>query len=108
MRLREAQHPWSDPEFGNAVRVWLYDNMHHLDRIPSTGSMLVHLAPPGRSGEFFGLYAIAGTVTVWIGPMLVEFFTNTFNSQRIGMASIAALFVIGLAVLTTVKMEKAH
>jgi MFS-type transporter involved in bile tolerance (Atg22 family) len=40
--------------------------------------------------------------------MLVEFFTNTFNSQRIGMASIAALFVIGLAVLTTVKMEKAH
>jgi UMF1 family MFS transporter len=76
--------------------------------ISSSRSMLVHLAPPGRSGEFFGLYAIAGTVTVWIGPMLVEFFTNTFNSQRIGMASIAALFVIGLAVLTTVKMEKAH
>jgi UMF1 family MFS transporter len=52
------------------------------------------------------LYAIAGTVTVWIGPMLVEFFTDTFNSQRIGMASIAMLFVIGVAVLTTVKMEK--
>ena len=76
--------------------------------ISSSRSMLVHLAPPGRSGEFFGLYAIAGTVTVWIGPMLVEFFTNTFNSQRIGKASIGALFVIGLAVLTTVKMEKAH
>ncbi|MFT5580177.1 MAG: UMF1 family MFS transporter [Paraglaciecola psychrophila] len=74
--------------------------------ISSSRSMLVHLAPPGRSGEFFGLYAIAGTVTVWIGPMLVEFFTDTFNSQRIGMASIAMLFVVGLAVLTTVKMEK--
>jgi|TARA_B110000977_G_scaffold180416_1_gene240019 UMF1 family MFS transporter len=74
--------------------------------ISSSRSMLVHLAPPGRSGEFFGLYAIAGTVTVWIGPMLVEFFTDTFNSQRIGMASIAMLFVIGVAVLTTVKMEK--
>jgi len=74
--------------------------------ISSSRSMLVHLAPPGRSGEFFGLYAIAGTVTVWIGPMLVEFFTNTFNSQRIGMASIAMLFVVGLAVLTTVKMDK--
>ena len=74
--------------------------------ISSSRSMLVHLAPPGRSGEFFGLYAIAGTVTVWAGPLLVEVFTNAFNSQRIGMASISALFLLGLAVLTTVKMEK--
>ena len=75
--------------------------------ISSSRSMLVHLAPPGRSGEFFGLYAIAGTVTVWAGPLLVEIFTNAFNSQRIGMASISVLFLMGLAVLTTVKMEKA-
>jgi len=74
--------------------------------ISSSRSMLVHLAPPGRSGEFFGLYAIAGTVTVWAGPLLVEIFTNAFNSQRIGMASISVLFLMGLAVLTTVKMEK--
>lgn len=74
--------------------------------ISSSRSMLVHLAPPGRSGEFFGLYAIAGTVTVWAGPLLVEIFTTAFNSQRIGMASISMLFLAGLAVLTTVKMEK--
>lgn len=74
--------------------------------ISSSRSMLVHLAPPGRSGEFFGLYAIAGTVTVWAGPLLVEIFTNMFNSQRIGMASISVLFLMGLTVLTTVKMEK--
>lgn len=74
--------------------------------ISSSRSMLVHLAPPGRSGEFFGLYAIAGTVTVWAGPLLVEVFTTMFNSQRIGMASISVLFLMGLAVLTTVKMEK--
>lgn len=76
--------------------------------ISSSRSMLVHLAPPGRSGEFFGLYAIAGTVTVWAGPLLVEIFTSAFNSQRIGMASISVLFLIGLAVLTTVKMDKAE
>lgn len=74
--------------------------------ISSSRSMLVHLAPPGRSGEFFGLYAIAGTVTVWAGPLLVEVFTNAFNSQRIGMASISVLFLMGLAVLTTVKMNE--
>jgi MFS transporter, UMF1 family len=74
--------------------------------ISSSRSMLVHLAPPGRSGEFFGLYAIAGTVTVWAGPLLVEIFTSAFNSQRIGMASISVLFLMGLAVLTTVKMNE--
>ncbi|RZV35469.1 MAG: hypothetical protein EX262_02065 [Sphingomonadaceae bacterium] len=74
--------------------------------ISSSRTMLVTLAPPGRSGEFFGLYAIAGTITVWMGPLLVEFFTTTFNDQRIGMASISVLFVAGLAVLAFVRMPE--
>ena len=39
--------------------------------ISSSRAMLVSLAPAGRSGEFFGLFAIAGTITVWMGPLLV-------------------------------------
>ncbi|MGP1282524.1 MAG: MFS transporter [Parasphingopyxis sp.] len=74
--------------------------------ISSSRTMLVTLAPPGRSGEFFGLYAIAGTVTVWLGPLLVQVFTTAFNSQRIGMASIAILFAMGLVVLGFVKVEE--
>ena len=74
--------------------------------ISSSRAMLVALAPSGRSGEFFGLYAIAGTITVWMGPLLVEVFTTAFNSQRIGMASIVILFAIGLALLAFVKVEK--
>lgn len=72
--------------------------------IASSRSMLVTLAPEGRSGEFFGLYAIASTVTVWMGPLLVEHFTLWFNSQRIGMASITMLFAIGLSILMFVRM----
>jgi UMF1 family MFS transporter len=72
--------------------------------ISSSRSMLVTLAPAGRSGEFFGLYAIAGTITVWMGPLLVEYFTLWFNSQRVGMASISILFTIGVMVLLTVQM----
>lgn len=75
--------------------------------ISSSRAMLVTLAPPGRSGEFFGLYAIAGTVTVWLGPLLVEIFTTMFNSQRLGMASIAILFAMGLVLLTSVRMKDA-
>ena len=74
--------------------------------ISSSRAMLVTLAPKGRSGEFFGLYAIAGTITVWMGPLLVENFTLWFNDQRIGMASISMLFLIGLAVLVSVKMPE--
>ena len=72
--------------------------------ISSSRSMLVTLSPPGRSGEFFGLYAIAGTITVWMGPLLVELFTTLFNDQRIGMASISLLFAIGMGVLLAVRM----
>ncbi len=73
--------------------------------ISSSRAMLAMLAPPGRSGEFFGLYAIAGTITVWMGPLLVETFTLWFNDQRAGMASINLLFAVGVAVLISVKVE---
>ncbi|MEP3143110.1 MFS transporter [Qipengyuania citrea] len=72
--------------------------------ISSSRTMLVTLAPPGRSGEFFGLYAIAGTITVWMGPLLVEQFTLWSGDQRIGMTSIHLLFAIGFLVLLAVRM----
>ena len=74
--------------------------------ISSSRTMLVALAPPGRSGEFFGLYAIAGTITVWMGPLLVEQFTLWSGDQRIGMTSIHLLFAIGLAILLSVRMPE--
>jgi len=70
-----------------------------------TCSDLIMVAPQGRSGEFFGLYAIAGTITGWTGPFLVEGFTLWFNAQRAGMTSINLLFVIGVRVLLSVKVE---
>jgi len=73
--------------------------------ISSSRSMLVTLAPTGRSGEFFGLYAIAGTITVWMGPFLIETFTLWFNDQRVGMASINLLFILGAGALITVKVK---
>ena len=74
--------------------------------ITSSRYMLVHLSPPDRIGEFFGFYAMAGTVTVWMGPLIVSEMTTAFDSQRIGFAGIILLFVGGLAILTTVKADK--
>lgn len=74
--------------------------------ISSSRSMLIHVAPANMRGEFFGLFAIAGTVTVWLGPLLIEQFTLWSGDQRVGMSAIALLFFVGLAVLLTVKPDR--
>jgi UMF1 family MFS transporter len=65
-------------------------------------SMMARLAPAEMRTEFFGLYAVSGKATAFIGPALVALFTDMFQSQRAGMASIVAFFVIGLVLLRRV------
>jgi UMF1 family MFS transporter len=74
--------------------------------ISSSRYMLVHIAPRERIGEFFGLYAIAGTVTVWMGPGIVSLLTWITGNQRIGMGGIGFMFLIGLIVLWKVQAPK--
>ncbi len=62
-------------------------------------SMMARLAPPERSTEMFGLFALSGRVTAFAGPLLVGWATLAFDSQRAGMATILAFFVVGLALL---------
>jgi UMF1 family MFS transporter len=71
--------------------------------IASSRYMLVSVAPKERVGEFFGFYAMVGSITVWIGPALYATFSRGFNDQRIGMASLMLLFIGGIIMLTTVK-----
>lgn len=69
----------------------------------SSRALMARLAPPGMEGEIFGLYALAGSATVWLGPMLVEHFTAAYHSQRAGFAAIAVLLVAGFLLLLFVK-----
>ena len=64
--------------------------------ISSSRYMLVHISPPERIGEFFGFYAMAASVTVWIGPILVSVMTAIFNDERIGFSGVGLLFLAGL------------
>jgi UMF1 family MFS transporter len=73
----------------------------------SSRTLMVQLSPRGMEGELFGLYALAGTATAWAGPMLVEHFTRTYQSQQIGFLSIGILLVAGLVVLLFVKPARA-
>ncbi|MBL6957544.1 MAG: MFS transporter [Rhodospirillales bacterium] len=65
-------------------------------------SMMAHMAPPDLRTEMFGLYALSGKATAFLGPALLGFVAATFDSQRAGMATIVVFFAVGLGLLLTV------
>lgn len=67
-------------------------------------TMLVHLADGTMGGgQAFGLYALSGKVTAFIGPALIAAATAATGSQRLGVSPVIALFLIGLILLYRVK-----
>jgi len=62
-------------------------------------SLMAHLAPEDMRTEMFGLYALSGKATAFMGPALLAWVTVAFNSQRAGMATIIGFFVVGLVLL---------
>lgn len=66
-------------------------------------SLMGRLAPPALSTEFFGLYALAGKATAFVGPALFGWATLAAGSQRAGMATILVFFVAGLVLLAGVR-----
>ncbi len=70
-------------------------------------TMLARLAPPSMMAEFFGLYALSGTATTFLGPLVVGYFTAAYGSQRAGMASILIFLVLGFLAMLFVREERA-
>jgi UMF1 family MFS transporter len=73
--------------------------------ITSSRYYLVTLAPKERTSEFFGLYAISSTATVWMGPLLVQIATRASGDQRIGFSPVLLLLAVGLALMFTLKRD---
>lgn len=67
--------------------------------------MIVLLAPKERMSEFFGLFAMSSTATVWLGPFLIEVFTKASNDTRIGFSPVLILLVAGLLLMLTLKKQ---
>jgi UMF1 family MFS transporter len=66
-------------------------------------TLMARLAPPEQRTEMFGIYALTGKVTAFIGPFLFGEATSWFGSQRAGMATILVMFVVGGLLLTLVR-----
>lgn len=66
-------------------------------------SLLVRLAPADRITQFFGLFALSGKVTSFLGPLMVGLVTAATASQKAGMAVLVAFFFAGLGLLMQVR-----
>ena len=69
----------------------------------SSRTLLTRLTPPEETGAFFGLYALSGTATVWIGSALVLAATHVWRTQQAGFAALAALMACGLVGMAFVR-----
>jgi UMF1 family MFS transporter len=66
-------------------------------------SLMGRLAPAELRGEMFGLFALSGRVTSFLGPLLLAWATVAFASQRAGMATVLVFLVLGFLLLLRVK-----
>jgi UMF1 family MFS transporter len=62
-------------------------------------SLMARMAPAEVQTEMFGLYALSGKATAFVGPALVGWVTLWAGSQRAGMATILVFFVVGFVLL---------
>ena len=62
--------------------------------VAASRTMVVKLAPARMLGEFFGLFALTGMATSFLGPLAIGLVTAYFHSQQAGVG-------VGVAFLTT-------
>ena len=65
-------------------------------------SLMARLAPADRQAAYFGLFALSGRATAFLGPAIVALATSASGSQRMGLATIIGLFAIGLILILPV------
>jgi UMF1 family MFS transporter len=66
-------------------------------------SFMARLAPPDEVAAHFGLFALSGRITGFLGPAVLATVTAATDSQRLGMATVVVFLAVGALILATVK-----
>jgi len=103
---------WSFPYFKSLPElVYLATNqlfaLFFVTGLASSRTLMARISPPEMVTQFFGLFALSGTVTAFLAPLLVGTVTAALESQRAGFASLALLMAIGFVMLAFVREEQA-
>jgi MFS transporter, UMF1 family len=67
-------------------------------------TLMARLAPPEEVSAYFGLFALSGRVTGFLGPAALAAVTAASGSQRLGMATVLVFLALGAAILATVRV----
>jgi MFS transporter, UMF1 family len=66
-------------------------------------TLMAKISPPEMLNEFFGIFAMSGTASAFVGPLAVGVLTSLFSSQRAGVAVGCVFLLVGLLVMTRVR-----
>jgi UMF1 family MFS transporter len=69
-------------------------------------SYLSRMAPESLQAQMFGVYALAGKATAFLGPLAVAAITQATGSQRLGLGTVIVFFTIGLLLMSRVPGDK--
>jgi UMF1 family MFS transporter len=67
-------------------------------------SFMARLAPPAEVSAYFGLFALSGRITGFLGPAALAAVTAATGSQRLGMSTVLVFLALGAAILATVRV----
>jgi UMF1 family MFS transporter len=70
-------------------------------------TLMCKVSPRERMTQFFGLYALTGKATSFVGPFLVGVVTTISASQRIGISVLLLFFIAGFIAMGGVREERA-
>jgi UMF1 family MFS transporter len=69
-------------------------------------SLFAQLIPKGKEAEYFSIYEISDKGTSWMGPAFYGLTLQWTGSYRVAILSLIVFFVVGLAILARVNVEK--
>jgi len=69
-------------------------------------SYLARMAPAEIRNQMFGLFALSGRATSYVGPLLVGVLTGASGSARVGLLVVPALLLAGLLLLWGVPRDR--
>jgi UMF1 family MFS transporter len=102
---------WASPFFSSIAELGYFVAFQlfaafFLTGLSASRTVMSRISPPEKATQFFGLYALSGTITAFLAPLMVATTTGWFQSQRAGFASLIVLMLIGAVMLLKVRLER--
>ena len=104
---------WDFPYFSTVSELYYLANnqffaLVFVTNLGASRTLMARISPPEMTSQFFALFGLSSTVTLFVGPLLVATVTDITESSRLGVGSLAILIIAGSLVLLSVKDERSQ